>query len=313
MTLPALARLRASREDARFLLLAPGSLSARVYVLSGLVDQAEVEVLPEGNAGIVRRMSRLRQSRPDAVVLWSGGFVWALGARLTGAPIRAGLASDGRAWLLTHAFPEQATDVHQSQVCLGISDLALDALGVPVVSQKSPFPLPVRTEGVRDPRCLVVIPSASRPDKIWPVENFQHVIRNLVAEGVFGEILVAGSPAETTLCRTLADLPGVRAVRALNAELENLAAIFSTAGFALGNTTGLAHLAAACGCRVLALSGEPGQDRGAPACPGCRSLGNPDLPPNGKKRGSREILAAITPDMVLDQLRTMTAEGSLLE
>ncbi|HPH03433.1 MAG TPA: hypothetical protein PK297_10800, partial [Spirochaetota bacterium] len=116
MTLPALARLRASREDARFLLLAPGSLSARVYVLSGLVDQAEVEVLPEGNAGIVRRMSRLRQSRPDAVVLWSGGFVWALGARLTGAPIRAGLASDGRAWLLTHAFPEQATDVHQSQV-----------------------------------------------------------------------------------------------------------------------------------------------------------------------------------------------------
>jgi len=258
-------------------------------------------------------MFRLRQHRPDAVVLWSGGFVWALGARMTGAPIRVGLASDGRGWLLTHAFPVQPADVHQSRVCLGITHLALDALGVSGEDGAAPLYMPGSTGVRRDPRRLVVIPSASRSDKRWPAEHFRQVIRSLLAEGLVDEILIAGSPAEHELCQALAGMVGGSAVHALNAELEDLAAAFSTAGFALGNTTGLAHLAAACGCRVLALSGEPGQDRGAPAYPGCCSLGNPDLPSDGKKRGSREILAALTPTMVLDQLRTMMAAGSLLE
>lgn len=313
MTLPALALLRASLPDARFLLVAPSALAARVWLLSGLAEPSEVREMDGKTHRIPARFFAMRQTRPDGIVLFSGGFVWALAARLAGAPVRVGLASDGRAWLLTHVFPAQAANVHQSVVCRGIASLALAALGnSPAPWQETDYLLPGARDSVREMRRLVVLPSASHGDKIWPAENFAAVMHALLDEGAVSEILVLGSPSERELCQALAAPGGRAGVRAFNAELEELARVCMSAGFALGNTTGLAHLAAFCGCRVLALSGEPGHDRGAPACAGSVSLGNPALPAELQKKGSREVLAAITPEMVLAQLRTMMAEGSPL-
>lgn len=313
MTLPALALLRGALPAARLYLVAPSELAARVWLLSGLAALSEIQVVGATTNRILAHLRSLRNLSPDGVVLFSGGFVWALGARLTGAAVRVGLASDGRAWLLTHAFPRQAVSVHQSVVCQEIASLALSVLGnSPPSRPTTEYLLPGARAAVRERRRFLVFPSASHKDKIWPTENFVTLMQALLAEGLVSEILVLGSPSERELCQTLAAASGRREVRAYTAELESLAKICLEAGFALGNTTGLAHLAAFSGCRVLTLSGEPGHDRGAPISAGSLSLGNPALPAGLQKKSSREILAALSPAMVLAQLRTMMAEGSLL-
>jgi ADP-heptose:LPS heptosyltransferase len=144
---------------------------------------------------------------------------------------------------------------------------------------------------------------------MWPAAHFRSLILAALETGLVREVIVTGSPAESTLCQNLVAACDHPAVRAYNDELEALAKFYVTAGYALGNSTGLMHLAALAGCRVLSLSEETGVDRAAPPGKGNYSLG----PPVRQKNGSRQILAAILPQVVLDQLGTMIAEGSVLE
>ncbi|MGD0301173.1 MAG: glycosyltransferase family 9 protein [Bryobacteraceae bacterium] len=98
----------------------------------------------------------------------------------------------------------------------------------------------------------VLHPMASAPDKIWPHSNFlalaDHIQRRLQLEPVFisgpGESLDAFHPY----------------TRIEGASLEEIKSLLAGASLFIGNDSGPAHMAAACGIPVVALFGSSDPD-----------------------------------------------------
>lgn len=118
-------------------------------------------------------------------------------------------------------------------------------------------------------RAALLVPGAAphRPAKRWPAERFGELARVLAARGLAP--VVIGAKAEAPLasviraiCPEAIDLTG-------QTDLPAIAALASRAELAIGNDTGPTHLAAAMGCRCVALfSAESDPDLTAPRGPG---------------------------------------------
>ncbi len=93
---------------------------------------------------------------------------------------------------------------------------------------------------------LALHPGSGSPTKNWPADRFAALAQRLSPERPW--LLVLG-PAETAPAR----LP--HAVVARDLPLRVLGALLSRAGLFVGNDSGVAHLAAACGAPTLALFG----------------------------------------------------------
>jgi len=92
---------------------------------------------------------------------------------------------------------------------------------------------------------VVIMPSASRDDKLWPVDDWRAVMRRLRSEG-FGLRLLAGSPAETERARALiADIPGAEVLPRMG--LTEVMQQLAHATIMIGLDSGLTHLSAALG------------------------------------------------------------------
>jgi heptosyltransferase-2 len=103
---------------------------------------------------------------------------------------------------------------------------------------------------------LCLMPGSTWPSKAWPREHFLALARKARLDGM--EVAVLGSPAEQEICAFVAQ----DAARNLcgSTSLVQAAAWLRGARAALGNDSGLSHLAAACGTPTLALYGatDPG-------------------------------------------------------
>lgn len=100
-------------------------------------------------------------------------------------------------------------------------------------------------------RFALLLPGASptRPGKRWPLERFAELARALPMPSV-----VCGGKAEAPLGAALAAEAGALDLTG-RTSLFQLAAIARRAALAVGNDSGPTHLAAAAGCRTLALFG----------------------------------------------------------
>lgn len=103
---------------------------------------------------------------------------------------------------------------------------------------------------------LCLMPGSTWPSKAWPVAHFRDLASTARAAGL--EIVVLGVPAEAAICAEVArglgrDLCG-------RTSLKEAAAWLRGARAAVGNDSGLSHLAAACGTPTLAIYGatDPG-------------------------------------------------------
>jgi len=129
--------------------------------------------------------------------------------------------------------------------------------------------------------CVVILPAASRAVKRWPLDRFRACAAALAAEGL--PVRVAGGPGEEGSLRAVAGDHGV--VVGVQTSLGVLGAVFERAAVVVGNDTGLLHLAAAVGTRVVGVFGPtppgrwgPPPDRGEvvtldPACGPCSDHG----------------------------------------
>ena len=159
--------------------------------------------------------------------------------------------------------------------------------------------LPVSERAVASARgpFAVVHPGSGGESKRWPLANFLEIVRRLADRGMPG-VLVTGEAEEGPFFSGLLEKkelpPGW--TRLSRPALSGLAGLLAEASFYLGNDSGVTHLAAACGAKVLALFRE-------------------DLAPAWRPFGRVRVLAARTlPEIGADRVwLALREENSFLE
>ncbi len=163
--------------------------------------------------------------------------------------------------------------------------------------------------GAAAPR--VVICAGARAEKRWPADHVAQLARTLSADRAIAVLEDDGpDPPEIHARR---DGTGVWHVRA---SLADAAAVLALADVVVAGDTGLAHVAAALGARVVSLFGPTVPALGfAPAGPGHRILELPlacrPCSVHGTRpcwRGDHACLAQLLPDRVADAVRAQLAD-----
>jgi heptosyltransferase-2 len=153
---------------------------------------------------------------------------------------------------------------------------------------------------------LCFMPGSTWPSKAWPEPHFRELARIARSGGM--DIVVLGVPAEAETCRFVAqdaalDLCG-------RTTLKEAAAWLRGAAAAVGNDSGLSHLAAACGTPILALYGATDPGGSTPWGPRSRALRRSGLPcspcfkPDCYVDG-HPCLAGIAPEDVWKELQAL--------
>jgi ADP-heptose:LPS heptosyltransferase len=118
------------------------------------------------------------------------------------------------------------------------------------------------------------MPGSVWASKSWPAAHFRATVLRARAEGF--DTVVLGSQEEAGLC---AGVAGEEAVNlAGRTSLKEAAAFLRGAHGAIGNDSGLSHLAAACGTPVLALYGPTDPGGSAPWGPKVKILRREGVP-----------------------------------
>jgi heptosyltransferase-2 len=219
----------------------------------------------------------LVQERAQIVLhprLEADGYGAAYLALGSGAPCRVSYTETATPWrakmnerhdlLWSHCFPAEGVK-HEVERNLEF----LERLGVPILSRdlevwpsKSAEDKADKILGAvdsRGPICLMA-PGASHAARQWPVSHFAEVGRRILDRG--GRLVVTGSETERGLCEELARQTGFPERVLLVCGEEDLGVVMGLAKRSklfLGNDSGPAHIAAAAGTVVLALSGHPPQ------------------------------------------------------
>lgn len=150
---------------------------------------------------------------------------------------------------------------------------------------------------------LCLMPGSTWPSKAWPREHFQAVARRARLEGL--GVAVLGTPDEADICAFVGQDATVNLCGATS--LVEAAAWLRGARAALGNDSGLSHLAAACGTPTLALYGATDPGGSTPWGPRTRALRLEGVPcaPCFKPACFTEghpCLAGITPEVAWQAL-----------
>lgn len=158
---------------------------------------------------------------------------------------------------------------------------------------------------------LCLMPGSTWPSKSWPASHFRALLLRARSEGY--AVAVLGSAGEADLCAEIAgdeglDLSG-------RTSLKEAAAWLRGAAGALGNDSGLSHLAAACGTPVLALYGATDPGGSAPWGPAARTLRRPGVPcaPCFRRDCTVEghpCLAGLEPDRVWAEVAELLRQSS---
>jgi heptosyltransferase-1 len=214
------------------------------------------------NAGTWKAMRRLRDDlragRYDLVLDLQGLIKSAVWARLAGAPVagydRGSIREPAAAW----AYQRRASvsrELHAVERC---RLLAASHLGYHVPERAPHFGLQAPTSGwmPRGPYA-VLIPNASRREKLWPERHWVSVGRRLQEKG-WMPLVLWGRDSEQTLAERIAascdgDVPPFLRVG-------EMATVLAGARHVVGLDTGFTHLAAALGRPTLGIycDHEPG-------------------------------------------------------
>ena len=225
----------------------------------------------------IRKICSLRRELQakefDLVIDLQGLFKSAVIAWLTGCPRRIGY-NDLRegSGFVSRAIHGPNDKGHVIQQYLDvIRYLGSDVKG-PV------FPMPALTEekermksiiqGIRPEidwqKTVVLVPGAGWITKEWPTEHFVELARRLIADG--NTVILAGGPAELAKGDEIEQALGKVLVINLigKTKLRELAALMGLVGLCVGGDTGPVHIAAAMGCRIVALFGASSGHRAGP-------------------------------------------------
>lgn len=251
------------------------AIVAKRWVLDALSGNPAYDELVEydhegahrGLTGRLRLARRIREGGPvDLAVLFQKAFDAALMARLAGARLRVGYATDGRRFLLTHALPRPPADRHHAEAFL---DLAR-AVGCTEIDPLPSFHLGDRERSAaeailarrgfgREPFLVALHPGASKEARAWHAERFGALAQRLRQRTGCRFVLIGAAGEQETLRRVRAGLPVADIVGPDDAPgLLVAAALIARCRLFVGNDSGPMHLAAALGVPTIGLFG-PGR------------------------------------------------------
>ena len=206
----------------------------------------------KGFLGVMRLASWVRSRNFDAVLVLHTSFRSALIALMGAAPVRAGLSSEGRGFLLTHKKPRDRA-AYEVDEHLAI----LELLGIP--GDGRDLDLFLTDEERRSARSLVgsrpesgrrvgLHPGASREIRRWPIRHFVELADRLQREAGVTPVFFFG-PREADLSRAVSELRQWEGAdpAALHSpgNVRILAAAFELMDVVVTNNTGPMHIAAA--------------------------------------------------------------------
>jgi heptosyltransferase II len=268
MAVPVLASLRAAWPGARVVAAGPWA--------SLLAGQGLADVLlnyPRTWSGRLRAADAVPDPRPELAVILPNSFEAALTAWYWGARRRVGFAAGGRSWLLTDAVPRDGALRHQIDEYL----LLVEHSGVEVTTREPALTAPgpetaerieargllegVSAASAHGQRVAIHLGAAYGPAKLWPPARVAELGRLLAERGHAPILLGAPSDAEVA-ARIVAAAPVASLVGRDRPAL--LPALLSEFDVVIAGDTGVAHLAAALGVRVVTLFGPTDPRLSAP-------------------------------------------------
>ena len=273
---------------------------------------------PAALADLLRFLRQLRHEQFDLVIdlqgLWRSGFF----ARITGAPVRIGLADarEGASAFYTHRISLPPGDIH----AVDKNCLVADLLGFGDAPKRhlllAPPQAVARVRSLTGPRPYVLLaPGARGETKIWPAEYFSQLADG-IARNLGIAVALLGSPAEADLCRRVRDLAQTEPIDlAGQSSLTEMVAIIAGSAAIVCNDSGPMHIAAALDRPIVALFGPTNPARTGPHSDRSRVIQLP-LPcaPCYFRRARQcphdlRCMRQITPQKVLDTL-TELMEGA---
>ncbi len=260
MCTPVLRALREHLPPARITAIVRPGLDEIVHGLA-FID-ATIACDMKGLFGPQRLGKAIRRTDAQAVLLLPNSFRAAIGARMSGAPVRVGYDRDGRGALLTHKLPCGKTE-HPAPMIDYYARLACFALGIEHIKSRVELATTVEEEAAADAlltdvkRPFVVLnPGANRADKRWSPPRFA-VVGDRLAETRGLSVIVSGSPGEMDVLDAIeraAKRPVVNLARR-GVTLGSLKAVLRRAALLITNDTGPRHIAAALNTPVVTLFG----------------------------------------------------------
>lgn len=243
LTTPALELLKDTRPDLKIAVVVEDRFRA-VFERNPAVH----EILGPGPLQIAA-------ARADLCVNLHGGTRSMMLALASRARLRAGFAHYRGQAAYNIRIPRAQQILGEERVVHTAEHLAsaMFFLGV----ERQPIP-PARLFGPAEHRTqpyAVLHPFASSPRKRWPLERFAAIARELLDRGL--KPVVLSGPGENP-----AVLPGVETVKGL--ALAHAIALIRSAAVFIGNDSGPAHVAAACGTPLIVLFGASDPEMWAP-------------------------------------------------
>ena len=333
MAEPMVRQLRASRPDARVVVLAMIPPMAAVF---GGIDRIETVVVGRGTKNLAASVRTTRRLRPDVYLVPFPSNRWQYNLLAT---------ASGAGRVLVHGYPvgrfAALGFLHGDRVpaTKGLHDVVqnlrlLEPLGVtPDFTDVPRFePMPAdhaaaeaQLAGIGLEACPFVVVHAGSAKtmlaeaKRWPTDKYADLVQTIARE-TGRQVLIVEGPDESGVAEQIAkhcnNLENIHTLR-LTGPLGESAALLARAGFYVGTDSGLAHLAAAVSRRAVTLFAPADPDRVCPA-------GNRDLvvqPPDGRAAsflypwqstrpklppGERGRIGTITVEQVMDKVRTVT-------
>ncbi|OGV74876.1 MAG: lipopolysaccharide heptosyltransferase II [Lentisphaerae bacterium RIFOXYA12_FULL_60_10] len=303
MTLPALTAYRTSYPDSPVTLLIKPAMTSFWSLVDPGLDQVVMEA---GLIGQVRSALRLRQRRYVRAFILPNSFRSAWIPFLAGIPLRRGVRGHFRSIMFTHVVDLPPVRMHQAYEYFHI--MGLEMPRDPLLLPRLHIPAHAVTrasEWMRGSNHWIgMIPGAARgPSKRWPAESFIDAGRQLIHR-TNASLLLLGTVAESMLCGQIATGIGPRALNlAGKTTLIDLAAVLGRCRVVVANDSGGMHLAAAVGCRLVALFGITDPVRTGPLGNGHVVIQPPGVQADRKiarqSVQARDVLHRIHPDQVV--------------
>ncbi|NPA49389.1 MAG: lipopolysaccharide heptosyltransferase II [Thermodesulfobacteria bacterium] len=224
--------------------------------------------------GALLSLARKIRGRFKCGLLLPNSFSSALLFFLARVKARAGYATDGRRFLLTHPVKRPTKPLHQRDYYLEL----LKGLGIETPFKKLRLFLPEeatkRAESflteLPPPRAVLAPGAAFGPAKCWPLSRYRALAYHLRRKGF--SVLVVGSAAEHRAGAEITkDLARARNLCGL-LDLATTAAVITRADLFVSNDSGLMHVAAAAGVPQVAIFGSTSPEATGPLNPRARVL-----------------------------------------